>query len=249
MTAIGKLLALLTLVIGLGILTWSVGIYVQRPKWHEKPPEGGAELGHQPFYFDAAAKETEALRISAGLASEAWGVSVKTLAEREKLRAERKTEYARRIVWAHTGNQADKVDKDLGGYGKGFYVPAIESKTGLYDLTVKAGLPAGAAIKGTNGKELPGLDGLLGGLAADVAKIKTATDKSVEYRNALKTLLEDTKAEEDRLIRMTIIRDSVVAERLFLETFEVNALETRATVLRREKQLRDRLRILGVNDP
>ena len=35
MTAIGKLLALLNLVAGLGVLTWSVSVYVQRPGWFD----------------------------------------------------------------------------------------------------------------------------------------------------------------------------------------------------------------------
>ena len=43
MTAIGKLLAVLTLVVGLAIFTWSLGVYVQRPGWFNDPPEGGVE--------------------------------------------------------------------------------------------------------------------------------------------------------------------------------------------------------------
>jgi len=41
----------------------------------------------------------------------------------------------------------------------------------------------------------------------------------------------------------------VQAELFFLSTFEVNVFETRETVFRRERQLRDRLRTLGINDP
>jgi hypothetical protein len=37
------------------------------------------------------------------------------------------------------------------------------------------------------------------------------------------------------------IRDEVQSERYFLETFEVNVYETRETVLRRKKQLLQRL--------
>ena len=48
---------------------------------------------------------------------------------------------------------------------------------------------------------------------------------------------------------MGIIRDNTQAELFFLSTFEVNVFETRETVFRRERQLRDRLKILGIVNP
>ena len=46
-----------------------------------------------------------------------------------------------------------------------------------------------------------------------------------------------------------MIRDSIQSEWFFLSSFEVNVYETRETVLRRERQLRNRLKALGVVDP
>jgi hypothetical protein len=48
---------------------------------------------------------------------------------------------------------------------------------------------------------------------------------------------------------MGVIRDSAQAEVFFLSTFEVNVFETRETVFRRERQLRARLKGLGILDP
>ena len=90
MTAIGKLLAVLTLVVGLGILTWSVGVYVSRPGWFNPPPEGGIDKGNNPVGFAQVKAESEALTRSAAVASEAWGTHLKLLEEREKYRAARK---------------------------------------------------------------------------------------------------------------------------------------------------------------
>ena len=57
------------------------------------------------------------------------------------------------------------------------------------------------------------------------------------------------RATQARVIAMGVIRDSVQAELFFLSTYEVNVFETRETVLRRERQLRGRLKVLGYNDP
>ena len=54
---------------------------------------------------------------------------------------------------------------------------------------------------------------------------------------------------EKKLLATTVIRDSIQSEWFFLSSFEVNVYETRETVLRRERQLRNRLKALGVVDP
>src|SRR5215207_567474 len=112
MAAIGKLLAVLTLVVSLGLLTWSVGIYVSRPGWFDPPPDGGIDKGNKPVGFAQLKAETESLNRAAAVASEAWGVHAKLLDEREKNRAARKAAFAERLVWAHKGNPRDPVDKD-----------------------------------------------------------------------------------------------------------------------------------------
>ena len=102
---------------------------------------------------------------------------------------------------------------------------------------------------GTNGAPLPGLDGLLGSIAGDTAAglelQKQILAQEAEF-DRLDKLVVETQA---RVIKMGIIRDSVQAEWLFLSAFEVNASETRDTVFRRERQLRGRLKGLGIGDP
>lgn len=250
MTAIGKLFAVLTLVVSLGILTWSVGIYVQRPGWFDPPPEGGADPATRSVSFKALEAETAALVRSSQLASEAWGVHVKILEDREKTRAVRKVGYAQRIVWAHKGHPKDKVDKDNpASPGKGFYEPVVDPATKLYDLTLVAGLPKGKAVLGTDGVPLPGLDGLLNSLVGDVTAMQDLNAQIKKQRETYADLQAKTRDVEARGEKMTVIRDSVLAELFFLSTFEVNVFETRETVRRREFQLRGRLKGLGISDP
>jgi hypothetical protein len=250
MTAIGKLLAVLTLVVGLGILTWSVGVYVSRPGWFNPPPEGGIDKGNNPVGFAQVKAEAEALTRSAGVASAAWGTHLKLLEEREKYRAERKAAYAQRLSWALKGNPKDLIDKDNPkSPGKGFYEPVIDPVSKLHDLTTVAGVPRGKAVLGTDGNPLPGLEGLLDSLAGDVTAMQEANKQILDGRKEYDKLGVQVAATEARAVKMGIIRDSIQAELFFLSTFEVNVFETRETVLRREKQLRASLKVLGINDP
>lgn len=250
MTAIGKLLAMLTLVVGLGILTWSLGLYVQRPGWFEKPPEGGVDPGNRPVGFEALKAEAESLARASQLASEAWGTQVKVLEEREKVREDRRKAYRERIKWAHEGHPKDKVDKDNpASPGKGFYEHVVDPGTKLYDLTLVGGLPKGKAVLGVDGLPLRPLDGLLNSIAGDVNQIQSFNADILKQRQAYAKLQKESRDYEDRGVRMTVIRDSVLAEKFFLETFEVNVYETRETVRRRQEQLRGRLKVLGVVDP
>jgi hypothetical protein len=249
MTAIGKLLAVLNLVVGLGLLTWSVNLYVERPGWFAEPPES-VDKGNNPVGFKQMQAETAALGRSAGVASEAWGTHRKALEEREKYRAERRALYAERIRWAHKGNLNDKINPaNPKSPGKGFYEPVVDTNTKLFDLTVVAGRPKGAAVLGTDGNPLPGLDGLLDSLSGDVTAIQELNAQILAQRKEFDKLSAEVVATEIRAIKMGVIRDSVQAELFFLSTFEVNVFETRETVFRRERQLRNSLKVLGITDP
>ncbi len=245
MAAIGKLLAVLTLVASLGIMTWSLGVYVQRPGWFNPPPEGGVDKGNNPVGFAQAKAETEALARSAAAVSASWGAHLKMLEEREDYRAKRQFAYAERLKWARKGHPTDKVDKDNPkSAGKGFYEPVIDPATKLYDMT-----KLGPAVVGTDGRPLPGLEGLQDSITGDVAEILDLNKQIRDGRLEYDKVSADVAATEIRVIKMGVIRDSVQAERFFLDTFEVNVFETRETVFRRVGQLRGRLRVLGVNDP
>jgi hypothetical protein len=249
MAAIGKVLVLMTLLVGLAILTWSTSIYVERPGWFD-PASEGIDKGNKPVGFAQLKAETDALARTASAASEAWGSHLKALEEREKFRDGRRAAYAERIRWAHKGNPNDKIDPaNPKSPGKGFYEPVVDPATKLYDLTLVGGIPKGKAILATDGTPLPGRDGLLDSLAGDVAEIQNLNAQIMAERKNYDKLSTEVIATEVRLIKMNEIRDRVQNEMFFLSTFEVNVYETRETVFRRERQLRDRLRILGITDP
>lgn len=256
MTAFGKLLAFLTLVVGLTLMTWAVGVYAQRPSWLNPVPEGGPDRSAPPTSFAELKLEIDALSRAAQVASGTWGDNLKALEEREKYRADRRKGYEQRIQWAHKGNPKDLIDPANPRSGKGFYAPVVDPVTKLYDLSVDAaGRPKGEAILGSeigpDGKAqpLPGLDGLTSSVTADVKGIESLTQEITEQRKQFDVLSLEVLATEKRVIAINTIRDSVQAELFFLSTFEVNVFETRETVLRRERQLRARLKVLGVSDP
>src|SRR5262249_31870946 len=133
--------------------------------------------------------------------------------------------------------------------GKGFYEPVVDTNLKLYDLGLVGGIPKGKAVIGTDGNPLPGLEGLAGSISGDTAEIAKLVDDTLAAREELNKLNAQVAAAEVRLLKMGEIRDQVQSELFFLSTFEVNVFETRETVFRREKQLRNRLKGLGITDP
>ena len=221
MTAIGKVLALLNLIVGLGIMAWSTTVYVHRPAWFLKPAAG--ERNDRAFMFEQLKADALALTRTAA--------------------------YAERLRWAHKGNPKDLVEPgNPKSAGKGFYEPVIDPLTNLHDLAPGVA-PKGKAVVGVDGKALPGLDGLLGTLTGDSNRIVELTEQIGEQQKAFDKLSAEVLATESRAIRMGTIRDSVQAELFYLSTFEVDVYETRETVLRRVRQLRSRLKELGVENP
>jgi len=251
MTAIGKLLVLSSLVAALGLLTWSTNLYVARPGFFSEEPEGPVDKGNNPITFKQMKADIDRLGRSAALASEAWGTHLKVLEEREKFRADRRLAYAERLRWAHKGNPSDPIDPtNPKSPGKGFYEPVVDPTTKLYDLSKDAkGIPKGKAVTGIDGSPLPGLDGLGGSIAGDTKEIVELSNQIKLAHIEVNNLSKQVSAVETRLLKMNNIRDSVQAELFFLSTFEVNVFETRETVFRRERQLRDRLKRLGVTEP
>ncbi len=247
MTAIGKLLALLNLIVGLGVMAWSVTAYVHRPAWFDKAAAG--ERNERALMFEQLKAEAGAQIRTAGFASQSWGANLKALEEREKARADRGAAYAERLRWAHKGNPKDLVDPgNPKSAGKGFYEPVIDPLTNLHDLAPGAA-PKGKAVVGVDGRPLPGLDGLLGTLSGDTNRIVELTEQIGEQQKVFNKLSAEVDVTEQRALRMGEIRDSVQAELFYLSTFEVDVYETRETVLRRARQLRARLKELGVENP
>jgi hypothetical protein len=119
----------------------------------------------------------------------------------------------------------------------------------LHDLSTVGGIPKGKAVLGTDGNPLPGLDGLLDSIVGDVTAMQELNKQIMDGRKEYDKISAQVAATEVRLVKMGVIRDSVLAELLFLSTFEVNVFETRETVFRRERQLRSSLKVLGITDP
>lgn len=250
MTAFGKLLAFLTLAAGLTLMTWAVAVYAQRPAWLAPAPEAGADKAAAPVSFAALKVEIDGLGRQAAVASGTWGANLSALQAREKVRDDRRAGYAQRLQWARTGNPKDLVDPANDKSGKGFYAPVVDPATKLYDLSVDAaGRPKGEALLGGDGQPLPGVDRLSTSVAADVKAIEGLTEEIGRQRSEYDRLRLQVLDTKGRLDAMNTIRDSVRAELFYLSTFEVSVYETRETVVRRERQLRGRLRGLGVIDP
>jgi hypothetical protein len=231
---IGKLLAFMNLIVGLGIMSWSVSIYTQRPGWFGPIPDSIGPR-QSPENFKMMDEEAEALKQTATAASANWGTQRKILEELEKKRAERLKGYEVRLNWARNGNP----DKE----GNAFFEPVYEKEgTGLLDLAAER---LGAPIKGSDNLPLKGSEKLLANFEKDVKEVVLFEGEIVKRREDFKKIAIVIDRTEKRLRSMTDIRDSVQSELFFLETFEVNVYETRETVLRRKKQLVGRLTELG----
>jgi cell division protein FtsB len=104
----------------------------------------------------------------------------------------------------------------------------------------------GAPIKGSDNLPLKGSEKLLVNFQNDVNDVVKFEQQIVTRRKDFEKISKEVTRTEERLRSMTDIRDSVQAEKFFLETFEVNVYETRETVFRRKRQLVGRLGELGM---
>ncbi|MBA4065419.1 MAG: hypothetical protein C0501_17235 [Isosphaera sp.] len=232
MTLIGKLLSLLNLLVGLGLLTWAVTTFTIRPGFFDPVPEGvtpGPRPADklEPVTFAGEKREAELLFRQANLASGAWGDRFKLLTDLEKTRDARRANYQTRLEWARKG-------KDKGGVG--FF---NEKDPGV--------IPAGPEepILGPDKQPLKGADVLEDQRAADVEALAKLAAQVQAARQKYAELGREIVRNDDRLVRMTAIRDQVQAEAFYLAAVEVTVYETRETVFRRKRQLDRRLAELG----
>jgi len=236
MTFIGKLLALANLLVGLGLLTWSISVYVDRPSWFD-PATEVVEKGNTPLMFAQLKQEIETLNRAVNLASLAWGEQKATLEKAEARRADRLKKYAERLQWARKGNPAQG--------GAAFFEPvylkdAAGKDTGILDLD-KLGKP----IEGPDKLPLKGADTLLDNFGADVRAVAELTEQSLAARKEYDRIGSLIEAEEVRLLKMMEIREAVQAELFYLAAVELGVYETREIVLARQRQLTQRLTELG----
>lgn len=248
MTFIGKLLAVINLIVGVGVVTWSVSAYAQRPGWFTPlseddkslPPERLADRRYENFATLKA--ETDALAKTANVASGSWGDALKSLEQVEDVREKRRAEFARRIAWAHKGNPKDK-DK-AAFFATVYEKDATGKESASIDITT-----VGKAIPGPDDRPLKGVDDLLANVSADTKEIERLALQIAEHRKQYAEISSEIVDFDNRLMKMIVIREAALAERFHLDTFEVNVYETRETVLRRLRQLKLRLTELGVGKP
>jgi hypothetical protein len=227
MTLIGKLLAYLNLLAGLGILAWSTTLYTQRPGWFNPIPDS-ISPGQNPESFKQMQAEIDLLFRTATAARTNWGSQSKTLEGLEAKRTDRLKKYDERLNWARNGNP--------GNDGNGFYEPVYDKSTGLLDLGT-----VGAPIKGADNKPLKGAEKLMANFNTDVDEVARLSEQIKTQRNEFARISTDILRNEERLRKISDIREAVQAELFFLESFEENVYQTRATVFSRKKQLVGRL--------
>jgi hypothetical protein len=269
MTAFGKVLAFVNLIVGVGLATWAITLYAHRPGWFDTPTEGDVARGHSPLTFKQLSAEIDTLGKTAATASQNWGASLATLKAKEKLLAERRVGYAQRIEWAKKGNPqlALKGEKPL----PGFFEEVEEPGTKLINLGVfrtdKQGRPL--RIPGPDSppggiQPLQGADTLLDShhlavTSVAVNELDPRTRKPVldpdtqkpmpgllqqikEYREQQKVVQVQVLAVEARLLKQLQIRTEVQYEVLYLRDFKITVGGQQETVYARKKQLEQRLR-------
>jgi hypothetical protein len=240
MTTIGKILAFLNLIIGLGFVSYAVTLYSQRPGWFDPVPEV-VDKGQSPRNFAQLKQEHDNLGRAASVASGIWGKEHKRLLAAEKRRADRQAEWKRRAQWIRTGHPSPPDAKDA---EPGFFERVYEQDASGKDTAYLDHTKLGASVK-QGGVALRGADKLKDLYENDVLAV-AELEKQIEARlkeyDALGVAIE---TEERRLLKMMDIRAAVQAELFYLSSFEVNVYETRETVFRRKAQLVRRLTELG----
>lgn len=265
MTAFGKILTILNLVVAVGMATWAIQLYSHRPGWFEAPVEGGPTSSGQ-VTFKQLTKEIDDLGKSATAASATWGTAVKGVEAREKLLKARRMPYAVRLEWARKGTpRVDKQGKSLPP-GPGFFEePGIDVRTktpskGLTDLSQsgfvfdKQGNPV--PLLGPDSLPLRGADTLLDTFHAesDLVAVRQPNDPdTMKPRPGLIDEIKTLRDEQGRLQKQIVvvevkllkqlrIREDATAELLFLRDFRITVGGQRDTVYERKKQLEDRIR-------
>ncbi|MBY0514574.1 MAG: hypothetical protein K2P78_11760 [Gemmataceae bacterium] len=261
MTAFGKTLTFLMMLVAVPMAIWATTVYSQRPSWFDGPDstyEKAAVLT-----FKGLTTEIDAAGKLAALSSRDWGVALKNLEAREKVYRARQPGYAQRLEWAQKGKDVGAKGKK-GGNRPGFFEERAIPNTatpdltrGLTDLdpdafpTDKTGNPV--TIKGPDGRDLQGADTLLDDYHRTVVQITGDPADAMKpglvaeiaaLREEEKQLQAQIVVAEVKLLKQLRIRDEVTGEVLYLRDFRITVGGQKDTVYERKKQLEDRLRQL-----
>ncbi len=229
MTAIGKLLVFLNLIVGTAILSWAVGVYTQRVEWIDRTPEGGEKIEGEITRLRA---EIERQAARAALATREWGPRYKALAAYEPFRDQRQAEFARRLAEARTG---------AAGFREQLYLPdpADPAKTLSLLDTAKEGNP----VKGPPGdKPLQGVVPLEATYEANRKEAERLAKESYDLVKASEALGREAEVTRLRVDKQKAVYEELLDEARFLEAFEVNWYEQLVTTQRRKAQLENRLK-------
>ena len=252
MSLIGKLLAVLNLIVGIGMVMTATMLYTQRPYWFEAPPDGAVDRGNTPVSFKELTAEIDKLGKTATVATQNWGTAYKTLKDKEKVRKDRQAVYDRRMQVAWQGPvKAGARQDEREPVGAAFFTDVIDDKTGLIDTTQvlmdKKGNPM--PVLGPDNKPLRGADTLMDlhraevELAAGDGKMKKGLLQEIKaLREEQVKLGESIVLAETRVQKQFLIREEVQLEVIFLKDFRINVGSNQETVYARKKQLEDRLR-------
>lgn len=234
MTFFGKLLAIVNVVLGIGLAIWSVSVYANRLPWYDPaPPPEMIHPGHKPANFAFLREELERHTRAVQAASQAWTQQRLRFEQLEQLRNNRLRSYDEWIGFAKNGNPRDG--------GTGFYEPVYDPVTGLLDLIPPDPTRRRTPIIGPDNRPLRGLDTLGEQFTRDIAELARLAQQIDERRKRFQELSVEILQTEDRLRRMTEIRDAVQAELFYLSDAQWEVFELRESVLRRQHQLSQRL--------
>jgi hypothetical protein len=223
MTLIGKFLVFFNLLLGIGVAVAATAVYTVRPAWFDTPEDkSGTTPG---FTFAQLKAETDALTRAAVVANKGWGENREALENAEKTRDDRKAKLDARLAEART---------------KGFFGLVRDPELGRVDVDKK-----GPAITGPDGDPLRGADTLIDLPGSEINRAQSGltalTNEIAKLRTDLVRLNDERDLLESQRRKQVAIRETVLNELYFLRDFGVNWDEERDTVLRRRRQLDERI--------
>lgn len=264
MTSFGKLLAVLNLIAGIGMVVTATVLYSQRPPWFDEaagtsgPWDGPASFAQINARMNGD-KDTLGEIEKANSTSRTWGARLTELKSRETFRATRQAEFDRRLKWAHLGNpnkggaaffrqryySERPADPKAGLIISAKLVPPGFKPDQLIDIERMGDDNGNPEIGPDNNQPLQGADTKLAQFNKDADAVVEVSKEIAQSRQRQVELAQEVKVTEARFVKQGEIRDTIVNELYFLDGFEVNTLEQRDTVLRRREQLRQQLMRLG----
>ena len=234
MTFIGKCLAVVNLILGIGLAVWSVSVYANRLPWYDPlPPMETIYPGHKPANFAFLREELDKHVRAAQAASLLWTQQRQRFEQLEQLRNNRLRGYEEWIGFAKKGNPRDN--------GIGFYEPVYDPATRLLDLTPPSPTVRRTPLIGVDNRPLQGADTLQDQFIRDTNELIKLAQQIDALRNRFRDLSTEILQTEDRLRRMVEIRESVQQELFYLLDAQWDVYELRETALRRQRQLSQRL--------